>query len=114
MPVGTLFEAAKMAGMKVGTVCTSRVTHATPAAFASHSIDRNLENFIAQYLVGNIGTISPVNDLIFGGGLCQFIPKLPGFPSCRADSEDLLSAAKARGYNIITSRAQLASATNET
>ena len=113
-PCGTLFEAAKLKGIKTGTVCTSRVTHATPAAFSAHAIDRNMESFIAHYLVGNFGAISPVNDLLLGGGLCEFLPKLPGLPSCRSDNEDLLLSAKKRGYNIITNRSQLYSADNST
>jgi alkaline phosphatase len=113
-PVGTLFEAAKLNGMRTGTVCTSRVTHATPASFGAHAVDRNMEPFIAHYLVGDLGRLSPMNDLLFGGGLCEFLPQLPGLPSCRSDGENLLLAAKKRGYNIITDRTQLHSVDNTT
>ena len=113
-PCATLFEAARLKGIRTGTVCTSRVTHATPASFGAHAIDRDMEPFIAQYLVGNLGSLTPVNDLLLGGGLCEFLPKLPGLPSCRNDNEDLLLAAKQRGFNIITSRSQLYAADNST
>jgi alkaline phosphatase len=113
-PCGTLFEAARLKGIKTGTVCTSRVTHATPASFGAHAIDRNMEPFIAQYLAGTLGSLTPVNDLLMGGGLCEFLPKLPGLPSCRSDSEDLLLTFKKRGYNIITNREQLVAADNST
>ena len=73
-----------------------------------------MEPFIAQYLAGTLGSLTPVNDLIMGGGLCEFLPKLPGLPSCRNDSEDLLLAFKKQGYNIMTSRAQLHAADNTT
>ena len=47
----TILEAAKKQGYAVGLVSTARITHATPAAFASHIWFRDLEDYIsAQYL----------------------------------------------------------------
>ncbi|KAG0280621.1 hypothetical protein BGZ97_009365, partial [Linnemannia gamsii] len=37
-PCGTILEAAKDLGMLTGVVVTSRITHATPAAFSAHVI----------------------------------------------------------------------------
>lgn len=41
--LGTILEAAQAKGMKTGLVATSRITHATPASFASHSVSREDE-----------------------------------------------------------------------
>jgi alkaline phosphatase len=50
-PIQTILEAAKKAGYAVGLVTTTRMTHATPAAFGSHIWNRDLENYIAaQYI----------------------------------------------------------------
>ena len=50
-PISTILEAAKREGYAVGIVSTARITHATPASFASHIWNRNLEDYIsAQYL----------------------------------------------------------------
>ena len=40
---GTVLEAAKRQGMLTGLVVTSRITHATPAAFSAHVLGRNDE-----------------------------------------------------------------------
>lgn len=39
-PVGTVLEAAKRQGFSTGLVTTSRITHATPASFYAHVVDR--------------------------------------------------------------------------
>ena len=50
-PIETILEEAKKQGYAVGLVTTTRVTHATPAAFASHIWYRDLEDYIAaQYI----------------------------------------------------------------
>ena len=50
-PIETILEAAKRQGYAVGLVSTARITHATPASFASHIWNRDLEDYIAaQYL----------------------------------------------------------------
>jgi alkaline phosphatase len=65
-PCGTLLEAAKQQGYKTGMVVTSKITDATPACFASHVLDRDFENTIAQQLVGQ-GPLNRTVDLMFGG-----------------------------------------------
>ena len=47
IPCPTVLEAAQLKGMKTGLVATSRITHATPASFASHVLWRDSENDIA-------------------------------------------------------------------
>ena len=52
--IETILEAAKKQGYAVGLVSTARITHATPAAFASHIWYRDLEDYIsAQYIASN-------------------------------------------------------------
>ncbi|KAL4152601.1 hypothetical protein PRNP1_009529 [Phytophthora ramorum] len=66
-PLGTVLEAAKARGMVTGMVVTSRVTHATPASFASHVIDRDSEDDIAAQYVANKNL-----DFLLGGGKRHF------------------------------------------
>jgi alkaline phosphatase len=54
LPIETILENAKKQGYAVGLVTTTRVTHATPAAFASHIWYRDLEDYIAaQYIASS-------------------------------------------------------------
>ncbi len=99
----TILEAAKKAGYAVGLVSTARITHATPAAFASHIWNRDLEDYIAaQYIstsqaeyesIFNSSTITASKydanrdwilpstkvgielDVLIGGGARHFLPK---------------------------------------
>ncbi|KAI8319233.1 alkaline phosphatase-like protein [Martensiomyces pterosporus] len=96
-PCGTILEAAKLSGMLTGIVVLSSVTDATPAAFASHVVSRNMENLIAQQLVGN-RTLGRVVDILVGGGKCRFLPK-SNPDSCRNDDLDLWNNAKQYGWN---------------
>ena len=65
-PCGTVLEAARRQGYKTGMVVTAKITDATPASFASHVVDRNYENTIAEHLIGN-GLLNRSVDLLFGG-----------------------------------------------
>ena len=65
-PCGTVLEAARRQGYKTGMVVTAKITEATPASFASHVVDRNSENTIAEHLIGN-GLLNRSVDLLFGG-----------------------------------------------
>ena len=88
-PVGTLLEAAQARGMRTGMVVTCRLTHATPAAFASHVPDRGAEDSIAvQELEHGV-------DLLLGGGRANFLPA--GAGGGRRDGRDLLGEARRRG-----------------
>ncbi|CUA72597.1 alkaline phosphatase [Rhizoctonia solani] len=102
-PCGTVLEAAKRAGLKTGLVVTSRITHATPASFASHIYDRDQEDIIAEQLIGD-QPLGPVVDLMLGGGLAFFWPNTTT-GSSRKDSRDLIAEAKKAGYNAFTTRA---------
>ena len=102
----TILEAAKKAGLRTGLISDTRITHATPASYASHNIKRTNENEIAQEMI----TIGP--DLMLSGGLRHFIPKtktqelenlLPkrlNYKSKRKDELNLLDFAKKTGYDL--------------
>ncbi|KNC52584.1 alkaline phosphatase [Thecamonas trahens ATCC 50062] len=100
----TVLEAAAAAGMATGVVVTSRVTHATPAAFTAHVPDREMEPTIAEQ------QITQKIDLLFGGGRCEFQPQSVA-GSCRADEKDVMSEARDAGFSVITDVAGLRSAT---
>lgn len=51
-PLRTVLEEARAGGRATGLVATSSVTHATPAAFAAHVPDRDMEEEIAEQLAG--------------------------------------------------------------
>ena len=101
----TILEACKKRGMATGLVATSTITHATPASFAAHVIDRNDEQTIAAQMLGN-----RVNVLL-GGGREFFIPQsAPG--SKRNDSRDLIKEAKKAGYAVAQNEAELEKSTS--
>lgn len=102
-PVETILEYAKKQGYAVGLVTTTRVTHATPADFASHVWNRDLEDIIAaQYISSSQAEYAaifgagydPVNkhwelpspkvgvelDVILGAGARHFLPKTAPSP----------------------------------
>lgn len=82
-PIGTILEAAKAKGMVVGMIVTSRVTHATPACFASHIDYRDKEEEIAAQYVANKNL-----DFLLGGGQKFF-------------TEDQFQHLEANGYSIL-------------
>lgn len=106
-PCGTVLEAARHQGYKTGLAVTSRITHATPAAFYAHVPDRDMESTIAEQLVSTHPLGQQV-DLAFGGGLCFFLPNTTT-GSCRTDAKDLIAASKDRKnakpkYSVVTDR----------
>ncbi|OLL25268.1 Repressible alkaline phosphatase [Neolecta irregularis DAH-3] len=98
---GTLLEAAKKLGYMTGLVVTSRITHATPASFNSHVVHRDLEDDIAYQQVGGL-PLQRTTDLMFGGGLCHFLPQNSN-GSCRLDDIDVIAKAKENEFSLITS-----------
>ena len=96
-PVATVLEAAERRGMATGLVATSRITHATPAAFAAHVPSRNMEDEIARQML-EAGV-----DVVFGGGRRHFTADTT-LGGARADSLDLLARAREEGYQIVPDR----------
>ena len=96
-PLATLLEAAKARGMATGLVATSRITHATPAAFAAHVPQRAMESEIAaQMLAQRV-------DVLLGGGWSYFLPTAEG--GRRQDGRNLLREAEAMGYQVVRTAA---------
>lgn len=98
----TLTEAAEEDGMATGLITTTRLTHATPAAFASHNISRNNENEIAaDYVKSGV-------DFFAGGGVRHFVPQGTKWvnadavgatiKSKRKDNRDLVQEFEQKGY----------------
>ena len=106
--VETLVELAEKEGRSTGLVSTTRLTHATPASFAAHNINRNDENAIAEdFLVSGV-------DFFAGGGLRHFIPSDYGtdtkdytgatIKSKREDNRNLVDEFAAKGYQTFTGK----------
>jgi alkaline phosphatase len=111
-----LIEWEEGRGMATGLVTNTRLTHATPAAFATHQISRYVdEQNIAQDMLTS-------NDIkvLLGGGARAFVPQgthvaesLPGIPaeldgpSRRKDDVSLIEEARQRGYAIADDRKSL-------
>ena len=88
-----------------GLVATSRITHATPACFYSHVVDRDLESDIAGHLVSSHPLGHPQVDLALGGGLCFLLPNSSA-SSCRTDDVDLVAAAAKNKLTVLTTPAE--------
>ncbi|MCP4349831.1 MAG: alkaline phosphatase [Desulfobacterales bacterium] len=116
----TILEKAKKMGKSAGLVSDTRITHATPAAFAAHQAHRTKENEIAVDLLNN------QVDVMLSGGLRYWIPKeandksseihkklknMTGgkikIKSKRKDSRNLLEEAKAKDYALAFTKKQL-------
>ncbi|MGQ0721281.1 MAG: alkaline phosphatase [Candidatus Eiseniibacteriota bacterium] len=98
-PRRSILEAAQGAGKATGLVATSRITHATPAAFAAHVKHRDREDEIAEQL------LAKRIDVILGGGSRNFVPSEGKLG--RKDGRDLLEAARAAGVLVVRDRAAL-------
>lgn len=122
----TIVETAKKLGKATGLVSDTRITHATPAAFAAHQSHRRLENEIAADLLKTDA------DVMLSAGLSYWLPQAINLPrsaiqqqwqyrigtntplnSKRKDNKDLLSRAEQQGYQLIFNRQQLAQVNNK-
>jgi alkaline phosphatase len=121
--VKTILERAKAQGKATGLVSDTRITHATPAAFASHQPHRSYEAAIAEELISS-GSV----DVMLSGGTRVFLPSdiktnqasrkqmaELGMPtslykkSKRKDQRNLLLEAKQQyGYSLAFDKEQLA------
>ena len=97
----TVLEGAKAKGYRTGLVTTTRITHATPAAFSSHVYDRNLESDVAVMQLGEY-VLGPQVDLLWGGGRSFFTPASAN--GSRTDERDLVQEAKDKGWNVVLNR----------
>jgi alkaline phosphatase len=86
--VTTLLETAEELGMATGLVSTTRITHATPAAYGAHNRSRDNADEIAGDLVESGA------EVLLGGGMSKW-------------SDDRLSAAEKAGYEVVTDSSEL-------
>ena len=98
-PLATVLEGAKLKGMATGIVSTSRVTHATPAAYMAHVPSRSQEDVIMEQAVYQ-GI-----DVVFGGGGRYLLPKSAG--GKRSDGENLRSVLRTKGYVIAENKEEM-------
>ena len=81
----------KKHGVKLALVTTTRITHATPAGFASVVENRGQENDIAEQYLDQA-------DILLGGGANFFAKEK------RGDSKDLFAEYHKAGYTILRDR----------
>lgn len=93
--VPNITEVLAKEGYKTGIIATSRITHATPASYFGHVLDRDEEDKLAEQLVNSSLTV------VLGGGSRNFEPDK------RSDGKDLISVARDNGYDYITSKQEL-------
>lgn len=106
-----IVEKARRLGKMTGLVSDTRITHATPAAFAAHQTHRSQENDIAEDLLNSNA------DVMLSGGLNYWIPEQANdaasdvhkqlkewtgdsfkIKSARKDRKNLLEMARQKGY----------------
>ncbi|AIQ63981.1 alkaline phosphatase [Paenibacillus stellifer] len=97
-PFASVIEAAESSGKATGLVTTARITHATPAVYASHVRNRDNESAIAsQYIESGV-------DVLFGGGKQFFVTK---DEKGKRTDKNILPEFKAKGYTVVESASAL-------
>ena len=114
--VTTILELAKASGKAVGSITTTELTHATPAATYAHICNRNAQFHIAAQLVpGGAGFNTALGsgvDVLMGGGRNHFTPfNATTNPKGRPDGRDLTAELAATGYTVASNKTQMSAAT---
>ena len=99
----TILDLARAEGRAVGLVTTDRLTGPGAAAFYAHSADARERAPIALQLLG-----PDKLDVVLGGGADDFLPAAKG--GQRKDGRDLLAELQNQGWDLVRSKAELASA----
>ena len=99
----TILELARQEGRGVGLITTGHLTAPGAAAFYAQSGDPRERHSIAAQLLGP-GKL----DVVLGGGAGDFLPEAKG--GRRKDGRDLLAELQAQGWDLVRSKAELASA----
>lgn len=126
-PQENIIEKARRMGKSTGLVSDTRITHATPAAFAAHQTHRSQENSIPEDLLATGA------DVMLSGGLSYWLPEQANdknsalhqqlaqmtghsieIKSSRKDAKNLLTAAQQQGYALAFNKVQLQQATGKT
>jgi len=115
--VPTILELAKAKGKAVGSITTTELTHATPAATFSHICNRNAQFHIAaQAVPGGVGFNTALGDgvdVLMGGGRNHFTPyNATSNKSGRVDGRNLLTELAAKGYVVAATKAEMLAAPN--
>jgi len=110
----SILEKARKSGRSAGLVSDTRITHATPAAFAAHRPSRAMESEIA------LDILDSGAEMLLSGGLRHWLPGgtdgsalkpagSVGFPvrSARKDGRNLLEEVRSQGYATVFDRASL-------
>jgi alkaline phosphatase len=117
VPAQTILELAKSKGKAVGSITTTELTHATPAATFSHICNRNAQYAIAAQVVpggaGYNALLGDGVDVLMGGGRNHFTPyEKTTNQSGRADGRNLLTEFAAQGYTVAATKAEMSAAPN--
>ncbi|HET9234059.1 MAG TPA: alkaline phosphatase [Candidatus Eisenbacteria bacterium] len=104
----TLLELAESHGLATGLVTTTTITHATPASFYAHTLDRGREVDIALEAIPGPRNprIGDGVEVLLGGGRDFWIPKGMGTGK-REDGRNLIDEMLRAGYAAVDSAAQL-------
>ena len=107
----TLLELAKAQGKGTGSVTTTELTHATPAATFAHICHRDTQYEIAaQAVPGGTGFNSALGDgvdVLMGGGANHWTPYSATNTKGRADGRDLTAELQTHGYSYVTDKTAL-------
>ncbi len=95
-PFATVLEGARLLKKSTGIVATSRVSHATPAAYVAHVPERDKEDDIMEQAVHQ-GL-----DVVLGGGKRHLLP--PELKGRRKDGENLAADLSRWGYRMPETR----------
>lgn len=113
----TILELAKAKGKAVGSITTTELTHATPAATFSHICNRNAQYAIAAQIVpggaGYNAALSDGVDVLMGGGRNHFTPfDAAANKTGRADGRNLLAELAAKAYTVAATKAEMSASPN--
>jgi alkaline phosphatase len=95
----SILELAKRKGKTTGPVATSTITHATPASFGAHVVNRNCENEIARQYIQVTGP-----DVLLGSGVSKF--KSTTADACGTKGDFILEA-QGKGYGMAYTKTDL-------
>lgn len=108
----TLLELAKAQGKGTGSITTTELTHATPAATYAHICHRDTQyDIAAQAVPGGTGFNSALGDgvdVLMGGGANHWTPYAAANTKGRADGRDLTSELQSQGYTYVADKTALA------
>ncbi len=113
--VPTLLELAKAKGKATGSITTTELTHATPAATFSHICNRNAQYAIAAQIVPGGAGYNPALgdgvDVLMGGGRNHFTPfDATTNKAGRIDARNLLTELTTKGYTVATTKTEMTAA----